>query len=238
MEQTNVRLDVALEVETTKVGAHLEVQVCHDPTAASPPSPSTATIHACSSADSRLRSLYARFKASSLRFDFSDDQNMATLAALPIVQTYLSFSASTSSSSTSTLTSTSSGSSSGASGVVFGEDDLFCLIFRLNRPFPLMTADEEVRSAIRRRMTAPELVEVSTGLVLRCVLRMRYRAVREQMAHLCGGGHNAPDLSFFLDHGHVFVVIPRHHHHQQKQQGTSLAHPDGNLHSSMLGLTI
>jgi hypothetical protein len=131
----------------------------------------------------RLESLYARFKASTFRFDFGDEANLATLAAIPLVQAHM------------------------RSRSTFTEHELFSIIFRFNRPYP--SAQDEEQSVISRRLVDAELLEVATGLVLRCVLRTRYRDARVMMAHACGGAHNAPDLRFFLAHDQVFIVLPR-----------------------------
>jgi len=130
----------------------------------------------------RLLSLYARFKSSPLRLDFPDEENLAMLAAIPLVQAFMQSCSS------------------------FTEEELFRLIFRFNRPL-LASAAEEESTAIPRAFTEAELLEVATGLALRAG-RRRYREARAMMAHL-GGPQNAPPLSFFLAHDQAFVVLPR-----------------------------
>jgi hypothetical protein len=173
--QQDAGLSVALEVSNPSQSSSTSIQMEIDST---PPASITVDVGVA-----LLHSLYARFKASTFRFDFSDEVNMATLAAIPLVQAHMQ------------------------TRSTFSEHELFSLIFRYNRPYP--TGAEEESSVISRRFVGPELLDIATGLVLRCV-RMRFRDARAMMGHL-GGAHNAPDLRFFLTHGEVFMVVPRHH---------------------------
>jgi hypothetical protein len=200
MEQAAAAAVVTVEVAAQEqVAATIKVDV-NAPSAADPSAGAAITVRIDGDADAgssveveveveagttRLHSLYARFKASTFKFDFGDDANLATLAAIPLVQAHM------------------------RSKSTFTEHELFSIIFRFNRPNP--SAHDEEQSVIARRFADAELLEIATGLVLRAVLRTRYRDARVMMAHVCGGAHNAPDLGFFLAHDQVFIVLPRQH---------------------------